>query len=150
MLEQIKMKYPNSSLVAYIEKCKSGEIVIGRELMQMLDILLGHFNNPEISIDFTDAHKRIKFIQEKCKHFESPFAGKPFILELFQKAFIEAIHSFKIFDEEAGRPVRLFQDSLFLVARKCGKTPLVSALNLAEFFCGPVGIKILCSSNDYE
>ena len=82
--------------------------------------------------------------------FEAPFAGKSFILELFQKAFTEALYSFKIFDEEVGRLVRLFQDSLFLVARKNGKTPFIAALCLAEFFCGPVGIKILCSSNDYE
>lgn len=31
-----------------------------------------------------------------------------------------------------------------------GKTPLISAICLAEWFCGPMGLKILCSSNDYE
>lgn len=140
----------HSWLLEYIHKCKSGEIIIGNDLMMMLDILIGHFSNPEITIGFTDAHKRIKFIETKCKHFEAPFAGKPFILELFQKAFIEAIYSFKIYDEEVGRLVRLIQDALFVVGRKNGKTPLISALNLAEFFCGPMGIRILCSSNDYE
>lgn len=69
MLTTLRNKYPNSSLLEYIEKCKSGEILIGRELMQMLDILLSHFSNPEIIIDFTDAHKRIKFIESKCRHF---------------------------------------------------------------------------------
>jgi phage terminase large subunit-like protein len=140
----------HSYLLEYIGKCKSGEILIGHELMQMLDILLTHFDNSEIKIDFDDAHKRIKFIETKCKHFEAPFAGKPFLLELFQKAFIESIYMFKIFDEEIGRWVRLYQDILFLVARKNGKTPLISALCLAEFFCGEIGTRILCSSNDYE
>lgn len=140
----------HSWLLEYIHKCKSGEILIGHELMQMLDILLTHFDNPEISVDFTESAKRIKFIQEKCRHFEAPFAGKPFILDLFQKAYTEALYSFKIYDEEVGRLVRLFQESLFLVARKNGKTPFIAALCLAEFFCGPLGIKILCSSNDYE
>ncbi|MBO7747363.1 hypothetical protein I8J29_24565 [Paenibacillus sp. MWE-103] len=55
-----------------------------------------------------------------------------------------------MYDEEVGRWIRLHQDVLYLVGRKNGKTPLVSAINLAEFFCGPEGIKILCSSNDYE
>jgi phage terminase large subunit-like protein len=105
----------------YIEKCKSGEIVIGHELMQQLDILLSHFENHDITIDFEDAHKRIKFIETKCKHSEAPFAGKPFLLLLYQKAFIEAIYSFKIYDEEIGRLVRLYQDVLFLVGRKNGK-----------------------------
>ena len=139
-----------SWLMQYIEKCKSGEIIIGHELMQQLDILLTHFDDHEITIDFSDAHKRIKFIEEKCKHSEAPFAGKPFTLLLYQKAFIEAIYSFKIFDEEIGRLVRLYQDVLFLVGRKNGKTPLISAICLSEWFCGPMGLKILCSSNDYE
>lgn len=140
----------HSWLLEYIDKCKREEIIIGHELMQMLDILLTHFDDPNIKIDFGLAHKRIKFIESQCKHYEAPFSGKPFILMLFQKALIEAIYSFLIFDEEVGRWIRLYQDILLLIGRKNGKTPVVSAIDLAEFFCGPVGIKILCSSNDYE
>lgn len=139
-----------SWLLEYISKCKQGEIIIGHELMQQLDILLTHFDDKDITINFEDAHKRIKFIETKCKHSEAPFAGKPFLLLLYQKAFIEAIYSFKIYDEEIGRLVRLYQDILFLVGRKNGKTPLIGAICLAEFFCGEAGTKILCSSNDYE
>lgn len=140
----------HSFLLQYISKCKSGEIIIGQELMLMLDILLTHFDDPDIKVEFEDANKRINFIETKCKHFEAPFAGKPFLLELFQKAFIEATYIFKIFDEEIGRWVRLYQDVLYLVARKNGKTPLISAICLAEFFCGEMGTRILCASNDYE
>lgn len=118
--------------------------------MLQLDMLLEHFNDPDIRIEFTEAHKRIRFIETRCKHFEAPFAGKQFILMLFQKAFIEAIYIFQIYDDELGRWVRKYQDVLFLVSRKNGKTPLISAICLAEFFCGPMGLKILCSSNDYE
>lgn len=139
-----------SWLIEYINKCKNGEITIGHEMILQLDMLLEHFDDPEITIDFTDAHKRIKFIESECKHSEAPFAGKPFLLLLYQKAFIEAIYSFKIYDDEIGREVRLYQDVLFLVGRKNGKTPLISAICLAEWFCGPMGLKILCSSNDYE
>jgi phage terminase large subunit-like protein len=140
----------HSWLLEYIHKCKSGEIIIGHELMQQLDMLLEHFSDPSIRIEFKEAHKRIKFIETQCKHYEAPFAGKPFIMMLFQKAFIEAFYIFKIYDDEVGRWVRKYQDFLLLIGRKNGKTPFVSAQDLAEFFCGPVGIKILCSSNDYE
>lgn len=140
----------HSFLLEYTMKCKSGEIIIGNELMKMLDILLTHFDNPDIKIDFEDAHKRIKFIETQCKHFEAPFAGHPFILLLFQKAFIEAIYIFKIYDDEIKKWVRLYLEFLFVVGRKNGKTPLISAIDLAEFFCGEEGTKILCSSNDYE
>jgi len=139
-----------SWLLEYIARCRWGDEIVGRELMMWLDTLETFFDHPDIRVDFTDAHKRIKFIETKCKHFEAPFAGKPFILMLFQKAFIESIYIFKIFDEEVGKWVKKHTDNLLMVARKNGKTPLIAAINLAEFFCGPMGTKILCSGNDYE
>lgn len=149
-IHDLRKTYPNSWLLEYIEKCKSKEIIIGKELMMMLDILLSHFDNPDLRFDTSESDIRIKFIEKECKHYEAPFAGKPFILTLRQKAFIEAFYSFKMFDEEVGRWVRLYQEYLLLIARKCGKTPLVAAMDLAEWFCGEMGTKILCSSNDYE
>lgn len=137
-------------LAEYTGKCKAGEIAAGRELMAMLDIMESHRKNPSVSFDTAEAGKRISFIESECRHFEAPFAGKPFILTLRQKAFITALYSFKIFDAELGRRARLFQEFLLLAGRKTGKTPLMAAMNLAEFFCGPKGVKILCSSNDYE
>jgi phage terminase large subunit-like protein len=150
LLQELRKQYPDSHLLEYIEKCKSGEILIGHELMQQLDMLLKHFDDPDIKIEFADSIKRIKFIEEKCKHSEAPYAGKPFILMLNQKAFIESIYIFLIYDDELQMTVRKYQEVLFLVSRKGGKTPLISALCLAEFFCGEIGTKILCSSNDYD
>lgn len=149
-LSEHRVQYPQSFLLEYIEKCKSGEILVGRELMQQLNMLLKHFSDPGIQVDFAAAHKRIRFIETQCRHAEAPFAGKPFSMELFQKAFWESIFAFQIYDDELGRWVRKYQEVLFLVGRKNGKTPLVGAGSLAEFFCGLMGIKILCASNDYE
>lgn len=149
-LSDLRQRYPDSWLLEYIDKCKSGEIIVGREIFQEYDILLAHFEDDSIHFELEDAHKRIKFIETHCKHYEAPFAGKPFILTLRQKAFVEALYSFKIFDEEIGCWVRLYQEALLLVGRKCGKTPFVAALMLAEWFCGELGTKELCSSNDYD
>lgn len=148
-VKELREKYPDSFLLEYIDKCKKGGIIVGKEIMQELDIFIANFNDAEITIDFSEGHKRIRFIEKECKHAEAPFAGKPFILELFQKAFIESIYIFYIFDEEVHGLVKLYQDVLFLVARKNGKTPLISAICLAEYFVGEMGTKILCSSNDY-
>ncbi len=151
-------KYPGY-LTEYMAKCESGEILIGQELMQMLSIMAGYLERPdalydifqsEIMFDTADSHKRIKFIEKECKHYEAPFAGKPFILTLRQKAFVEAFYSFKIFDEEIGRWARLYQEYLMVIGRKCGKSPFVAAMDLAEWFCGEMGTKILCASNDYS
>lgn len=145
----------NSYVLEYYNAIKAGEIIVGQELMLQLEKLVDIINNPSyheeennIIFDIEESEKRIRFIETQCKHFEAPYAGKPFILELFQKAFIEAIFAFKLFDEELQKYVRLHQDILYLVGRKNGKTPLISAICLSEFFCGPTGLKILCASND--
>lgn len=140
----------HSWLLEYYVKCKKGEIIIGNDLMTELDSLIEDMHDSTYRFELEHAHKRIKFIEEKCKHFEAPYAGKPFILLLWQKAHIEALQAFRMFDEELNRWVRRFQEDILLVGRKNGKTPFVGAMCLAEFFCGPMGIKILCASNNYE
>ena len=149
-VQDLLNEYPDSFLLEYIDKCQRGEIIVGHEMMQEFNILVDNLNNPDITFNTSDAHKRIQFIESKCKLYEAPYAGKPFILLPWQKAFIECFYSFKIYDPELGRKRRLFKHFLLLCARKNGKSPFFAAICLAEFFCGPMGCKILCSSNSYE
>jgi len=147
---QIPEVSQHSWLLEYIGKCQLGEIIVGRELLQWFEIVDDLFTDPEITFDLTDAHKRIKFIESKCRLYEAPYAGKPFTLMLWEKAFTECFYSFKIFDPELNRIRRLFSEFLLLCAKKNGKSPFFAALCLAEYFCGPIGCKILCTSNSYE
>lgn len=132
-------------LVEYHEKCKSGEITIGQELMTMLDILREDMKT--YKFDTVEAHKRIKFIESKCKHSISPYAGDPFLLELWQKAFTEACYGFYI--EIDGKPIRRFNYATLLVGRKAGKSTFAAGLTNAELFCGNQGTNIVLASNDY-
>ena len=134
----------------YLSEIRSGKIIVGRELMTELERLEQDLENPRFRYDTTDAEKRIRFIERECKHYEAPWAGKPFILLLWEKAVIELLYSFKIYDEDLGRWIRRFKEMTLLVARKNGKTPLIGSLILAEFYCGEIGTKVMCSSNDYE
>lgn len=142
----------HSFLMEYYQKCKSGETLIGGELTITLDRLIADILSPPYDVRFNieKAHKRIKFIETKIKHFESPFAGNPFILTLEQKAFTEAVFGFEYNDPEYNEWVRLYREVLFVVARKNGKTPFLAALALSEWVCGEMGQKIMCASNDYE
>ncbi len=145
----------HSYLVEYYKRCRSGEIIIGREMMTQLEMLIQDicFHGDIYRFELDGAHKRISFIERELKHFESPFAGKPFILTLNQKAIVEALFGFRFFDEEllgGGRWVRRFKEFLLLIGRKNGKTPFAAALALAEWFCGEAGAKVMCASNDYE
>lgn len=143
-----------SYLHLYAEKIKSGQIVAGTHIKQGIRRFLDDFDNPELRIDLSESDKRIRFIENECKLYEAPFSGRPFKLELFQKAIIESIYAIKKWNPEAnfgkGGWVRKYQDVLILIARKNGKTPLVAAISLSEFMCGEMGTKILYGSNDFE
>lgn len=145
-----------SHIVEYYNKIKAGEIIVGHEMRLQVEQVYLEVTDPiyqnlhKIKFNIDESNKRIKFIETKCKHYEAPHAGKPFILEIWQKAFIEAIFAIQIYDEELDRYVRKYQEVLFLVGRKNGKTPLIGAICLSEWFCGEMGKKILCASNDYE
>lgn len=147
----------NSYLVQYYEAIQRGEIIAGAELIQQLDNLMEDLQNPAFVYDTKDAHFRMMFIERFCKHTKSPFYGKPFILELWEKAFIEAFYSFKWSDEgyfnyygekPLKKLLRRFKKAILLIARKNGKSTLCAALALTELMCGTGGNDIVCSSND--
>lgn len=67
----------------------------------------------------------IRFIESFCKHSKGKWAGKPVKLELFQKAFIEALFGF--IDKETG--IRKYKKGALFVGRKNGKSTLDSGLS---------------------
>lgn len=70
------------------------------------------------------AHRPIEFIENYCKHSKGKWAGKPVILELWQKAFIEALFGFV--DEETR--LRKYKKGILFVGRKNGKSTIDSGL----------------------
>ena len=150
MLTELAAKYEGSYLLEYYDKCKNGEIVVGKELIMCLDNLIEILQDEQYRYEMNEPHKRIRFIEMKCCHSISPFAGKAFILELWQKALVEVTYGFKVYDEESKQWVRLFTDILLIIGRKNGKSSLCAALGNCEFFCGEMGTNILCASNDYD
>lgn len=147
----------HSYLLEYYNKIKTGEIVAGHELIMQLENLIEDLENPAFTYDNSDSEFRIAYIQRFCKHTKSPFYGQKFILELWEKAFIEAFYSFKWSDEgykdyyEEDPPkknLRRFKKAILLIARKNGKSTLCAAICLTELMCGTGGIDIVCSSND--
>lgn len=140
-------QYSDSFLFEYIYKCRTREIIIGKDLMAMLDILIDDMDNPLFRFNLSEAHKRIGFIENECKHSISPWAGQPFLLELHQKALREAIYGFYMKIEDNWW--RRFNEVIYLVGRKNGKTTEISGDANAEFFCGNRGTNIISASNDY-
>ena len=132
-----------SFLLSYIDEIESGRIIAGEELKSVLNGLKSDLNNPRYIYDEKPGQIRIEFIERFCKHTKSPFNGQPFLLELWEKAFLECAYGFKM--AETG--LRRFNEALLLIARKNGKTTFVAGIDLAEFFLSKGGTDIVCASN---
>lgn len=68
----------------------------------------------------------VNFIELFCKHSKGKWAGRPVTLELWQKAFVEALFGFV--DDETKQ--RKFKKGILFVGRKNGKSTLASGLAL--------------------
>lgn len=141
-------------LVQYRDAIRRGEIVAGIELKMELDNLIADMDDPRYIYDTTDAEQRIDFMENCIRLTKSPFYGKPMTLMLWQKAFIEAVYSFKMRDrtytDSDGNEhhVDRFQKIVLLIARKNAKSETCSGLGLTESIVGNEGADLVCSSND--
>lgn len=134
----------NSFLLEYHARIESGEIIVGQELWQELENLKADFLNDMFFYDTKDALLRMDFMEKCVRLTKSPYYNKPMVLMLWQKAFIEAIYSFKMSDTT----LRRFKKIILLIARKNTKSETCSALGLGELIIGNEGSDIVASSND--
>jgi phage terminase large subunit-like protein len=141
----------NSSLLMYKAKIDEGEILVGQELYMELENLIDDIqHNDEYYYDTSDADLRMDFMQGCIRLTKSPFYGQPMILMDWQKAFIEALYSFKMARtlKDKDKVIDRFKRALLLIARKNTKSETCSALGNAEFIVGNEGSDLVCSSND--
>lgn len=145
LIQEKKIWTPdNSFLLEYHARIESGEILVGQELRQELQNLKEDFLNDAFYYDTKDALLRIDFMEHCVRLTKSPYYNKPMVLMLWQKAFIEAVYSFKMSETSFDR----FKKIILLIARKNTKSETCSALGLSELIAGNQGADIVCSSND--
>lgn len=137
-----------SYLLEYREAIRRGEIKAGVEMITELDNLLADLDDEQYRYDTELSDLIISFIENCCKLTVAPFYGKPFILELWQKAFIEVSFSFQIQSIDSGEWVQRFQEILLLIARKNGKTELIAAILFTLLILGGEGSQIVCSGTN--
>src|SRR5690554_7890097 len=103
----------------------SGEEVVSDKVRRVYKKLVDDIydQNSEWEYNPKKANHAIEFIENFCKHSKGKAGGKPFILELWQKALIAAIFGFvhKI------DGTRKYREVMLIVARKNGKSTLGSA-----------------------
>lgn len=140
----------NSYLLEYRERILTGEIIAGQELILELNNLKEDFKDDTYFYDREDALLRMDFMENCVRLTKSPYYNKPMELMLWQKAFIEAVYSFKMAKEsqDIGMMIDRFKKILLLIARKNAKSETCSAIALSELVTGNEGADIVCSSND--
>lgn len=111
----------------YIDKIESGETIVGKKVKKIYKRLLKESEDNSLSFYFDEevGERPIQFIETFCKQAEGEI-GKPIKLELFQKAYIQALFGF--LNRETNK--RRFNETMFLVGRKNGKTTMLSAIAL--------------------
>lgn len=111
----------------YYDLIKTKKLVVGKRIRKLYRKLAkeAKAKNAQWTYNHELAMRPIQFIETYCRHSKGKFAGKPFILELWQKAFISALFGFV--DENLNRR---FQRAILIVARKNGKSTLAAAILL--------------------
>lgn len=137
------MTEPNY-LLEYYDLIKSGEIVVGYWIRKEIRNLVRDLEDERFIYDTTEAHKRIRFMETMCLQSKQPYYMKPLKLLPWQKAWWEAVYSFKMADTG----LRRFTEGLLEVARKNGKSTMFAADGDCDLFIGEGGMDICCASND--
>lgn len=110
----------------YYQEICSGEIVTSKRVRNVYEGLANDINKSGAwRFDETRAIKAITFIEKFCKQSKGEWISKPIELQLFQKAFISALFGFV-----NSEGIRRFKETFFLVARKNGKSTLLSGILL--------------------
>lgn len=114
-------------IVEYWCEIENG-LVVSDKVRRVYKKLVEDINDPVSEWEYSEnrANHAIDFIQCFCKHSKGKMGGKPFILELWQKALVAAMFGFihKI------DGTRRFREVILIVARKNGKSTLAAAIGL--------------------
>jgi phage terminase large subunit-like protein len=124
------IRYPlaYNPILEYWNKIDSGEEIVSDKVRRIYKKLVADLNNFDSEWEYSPkrANHAIEFVENFCKHSKGKMGGKPFLLELWQKAMTAALFGFihKI------DTVRKYREFILIVARKNGKSAWGSAIAL--------------------
>lgn len=121
------------------------EVVAGYWIKKEIENLYRDLQDPRYAYDTREADKRIRFMETCCLQSKRPYYMKPMVLMPWQKAWWEALYSFKYADGELAT-LRRFVEGLLLIARKNGKSTGFAGNGMYDLFFGK-GMDIVCASN---
>lgn len=130
-------------VIEYAAAIEAGGVVVSRRVAAVYKRLAAEIHDHPERFSLSKAWRPIDFVQKFCRHSKGARGGKPFRLELWQRAYIAALFGF--IDPDTG--YRRYRESMCLMARKNGKSTLASSLML---FCliadGEKGAQVACAA----
>lgn len=132
----------------YLDAIHSGVEVVSDKVRMVYEREVEWMNNPPEDFpyyfDEEEGLRHIEFIERFCKHSKGRFAGKPVILELFQKAKIQLAFGWRHKDTK----LRRFHEVVDIRGRKCGKSTETAAVELDMLMNdGEGGPEVYCTAN---
>lgn len=116
-------------VLAYWKAIESGKVVTSRRVRAVYERLAREITSPDPDSPYyfneEVGERPILFAERFCKQSQGVI-GSPLVLELFQKAYIQALFGF--LEKETG--FRRYRETMFLVGRKNGKSTLLAAIAL--------------------
>lgn len=115
-------------ILEYYEQIQNDQVVVSLKVRKVYKELHRLIHDPESEWEYSSrrANHAMGFIENYCRHSKGKMGGKPFILELWQKALVAATFGIVHKIDET----RKYQEVLFIVARKNGKSTLAAAIGL--------------------
>jgi phage terminase large subunit-like protein len=112
----------------YYKLIAQGELVVSKKVERVYKKLVDDLADEKSEWEYSEKKSNhvITFVEKYIKHSKGKMGGKPFLLELWQKAMLSALFGFvhKI------DGTRKYRELVFVVARKNGKSALGSAIAL--------------------
>lgn len=131
-----------TNLEIYWDLIQRREIIVGHWIKKEVRNLINDLDDPRFVYDTAESDKRIRFEESLCLQSKDPYYNKPLVLMPWQKAFWEALYSFRMADTGYKR----FTDALLLIARKNGKSVMFAADGNYDLFLGKGGSDICTAS----
>jgi len=123
---KIKYKKDYNPILEYWEKIQNGSVIVGEKVHKTVEKAVYDIANPGyFHYSNSRANHVIEFIENYCKHSKGKFAGKPVILELWQKCYLA--HTFGFIDDDG---LRQYRETILIVGKKNGKSTLASCIGL--------------------
>lgn len=133
-----------------VYETRTQKLIVGYEMRQELENLMEDLASGEYQYDTTFSDSLIDFMTNCIRLTQDPFYDLPMRPMLWQKAWIETLFSFKMYDEFLHRWVDRFVETLLLIARKNTKSETSSAVALGLGCIGGKGKLIVPASNTYD